>query len=296
LSLLTKSLCLFCQTQGEFLYSISSFNLPFKVHLCPSCGLIYQNPMPNPETIQNLYQEGYYSGKACFSYEDERKLEKYSAFVWKARVKKLKKSLKIHDSSPRFLDIGCAFGGLLKEAQNSHFTSYGVELSDYSRTEAEKFFKDRVFKDFLQAPFKENFFDAISMIEVIEHLHNPLEYLQKSYQILKKGGVLLVQTANMEARQAKKAKEKYHYFLPGHLVYFSKKNLRNKLLELGFSKVKIFHPVEFGLLPKLKKSKGSFTSLKDYFKWFKIAFYHFKSKLYFKDRCFTSSMVVYAWK
>lgn len=288
--------CLFCGSKSEFLYEIKGFQNPFKVNQCLHCGLIFQHPMPDKKQIQNLYHEGYYTGSADFSYEDERKTEKFSNFVWDARIKKLQKSIKTGSQVKNFLDIGCSFGGLLKRAQKAGFNAYGVELSDYSRKTAEDFFKGRIFENFLTAGFQSDFFDAVSLIEVIEHLSNPEAYLKEIYRVLKPGGTVLIQTANLEARQAKKAGAGYHYFLPGHLVYFSKRNLREKLLQLGFKKVKFFHPVEFGLLPKLKKSRGGFNRKSDYLKWFKIAAYHFKSMVYLKDRCLTSSMAVYAWK
>ena len=62
----------------------------------------------------------------------------------------------------------------------------------------------------------------------------------------------------------------------------------------GFSKICIFRPVDFGLLPKLKKSRGDFNSLKDYARWMSIASYHLKGKLKIKEHPLTSSMVVYA--
>ena len=100
----------------------------------------------------------------------------------------------------------------------------------------------------------------------------------------------------MDGWQAQKAKERYHYFLPGHLSYFSAQNLSHTLYTIGFSKVKIYYPVDFGLLPKLRKSRGDFSTLKDYVKWFTIALYHLKSKIKWKGQPLTSSMVVYAFK
>ena len=100
----------------------------------------------------------------------------------------------------------------------------------------------------------------------------------------------------MDGVQAKSEKDDYHYFMPGHLSYFTKKNLTNLLKEVGFSKVKVYRPVEFGLLPKLLKSKQHFKKKRDYLKWFRISYYHYKSMIHFGDFSLTSSMVIYATK
>ena len=73
-------------------------------------------------------------------------------------------------------------------------------------------------------------------------------------------------------------------------------NLTRALLRAGFSKVKVFYPVEFGLLPKLQKSRGDFTKLSDYKKWYAIAKYHMLGKIHWKNYALKSSMVIYAFK
>ncbi|HCL56546.1 MAG TPA: class I SAM-dependent methyltransferase [Spirochaetia bacterium] len=269
----------------------------FDIYECPDCKLLFQNPLPDKKSLLKMYQEDYYTGSSSFSYEDERKAFPAYSKVWKKRVLKLKKNLKTQALKPKILDIGSSFGGLLENALGAGFDPYGIEISDYSRQYSETLLgKGKVFPDLKEASFQDSFFDAVSMIEVIEHLDNPSESLEEVYRILKKGGVFLIQTANMEGLQAKKLKEKYHYFLPGHLYYFSRQNLREKLFKIGFQKIKFFHPVEFGLLPKLQKSKAGFHSCKDYWKWKNIISYHLKSLFHWNDFCLTSSMAVYAWK
>lgn len=100
----------------------------------------------------------------------------------------------------------------------------------------------------------------------------------------------------MNGKQAKDLKENYEYYMPGHLSYFTAANLTMLLKTAGFSKIKIYYPVEFSLLPKLLKSRGSFKKFSDYKAWPRISSYHIKSKLHFGNFAMTSSMVVYAVK
>ncbi|MCL1912164.1 MAG: class I SAM-dependent methyltransferase [Leptospirales bacterium] len=250
------------------------------------------NPPFSDEYIDSLYGQNYYDGTASYSYIDERRVKKYARYVWDKRIDT------IHGYIPdgNFLDVGASFGGLMESAAR-FYTPYGIEISPYSGKEAAKLFAGNVhIGGFNGHPFRHDFFSVITMIELLEHLKEPLRAIEESCRLLKKGGVLVIQTANMGGLQAKIKKDSYGYFLPGHLSYFSKKNLTDALLRSGFSRVKAFIPVDFGLLPKLKKSRGNFNSIFDYRHWFRISAYHALGLLHFRDFCATSSMVLYAFK
>jgi 2-polyprenyl-3-methyl-5-hydroxy-6-metoxy-1,4-benzoquinol methylase len=271
-----------------FLYHSSFNNYHLPIYRCNTCGLQTIHPKASPD-YQLMYGESYYTGKSEYSYKDERKYEKYDSYVWDARLRNIKKFKK----GGNFLDIGCSFGGFLERAKRAGFLPYGVEVSGYSA----KFCESKgisVFNgNFLDSNFSENFFDVITMVEVIEHLEKPKEVFEKLYSILKPGGLLLLQTANFEGQQAKQEAEKYHYYLPGHLYYYSANNLQQILSSKGFTKHKVYYGVDFPLYAKLLKSRGYFTKLSDYRKWFRISAYHFKSKFFVGS---TSSMVLYSFK
>ncbi|MBW5381276.1 class I SAM-dependent methyltransferase, partial [Brachyspira hampsonii] len=83
--------------------------------------------------------------------------------------------------------IGTASGFLLEEAKLLGFEPYGVELSEYSSSIAKKKFgDDRIHNGTLEtSSFQENFFDVITMTDLLEHIQNPIEILKYSYKILK---------------------------------------------------------------------------------------------------------------
>ena len=258
---------------------------------CHQCGLLAIAPDARiPEDI--LYTENYYNGTDVFSYKDERKQEYYEKFVWNARIK----NIKIFKQQGNFLDIGSSFGGLLAAAKSSGFNPTGLEVSAFSANYSKNRGIPTIQKNFLAARLPENSFDVVTMIEVLEHLSNPAKVFSKLQKIINKNGLLIIQTANFDAWQAIDQGPDYHYFLPGHYYYYNKDLLTRILKENGFHKF-IFYPgVDFGLLPKLLKSRGNFKSVFDYLSWFKIAFYHLKSGIIYKNKPLTSSMVLYAFK
>lgn len=48
-------------------------------------------------------------------------------------------------------------------------------------------------------PFKDNSYDKITSLEVIEHLDNPKNLIDESFRILKRGGVLFLTTNNKKS-------------------------------------------------------------------------------------------------
>lgn len=273
-------------------YRIGRYDLKFDTDICTSCGFIFMNPLFDDETVKSFYSEEYYSGKADYSYIDERSIKKFSAYVWDGRIRVIHKYIK----SGNFLDVGCSFGGFLESAAK-YYTPYGIEMSEFSCAHAKGIFGDNIHCGTLaDHPFSEKSFSVITMIELIEHLADPASAVRECQRLLDDGGILLIQTANMDGKQAADLGPDYEYYMPGHLSYFSRSNLVMLLRNSGFRKVKVFQPVEFGLLPKLLKSRGSFKSLSDYKAWLRIASYHMKSKVHFGDFALTSSMVVYAFK
>ncbi len=280
----------------EKVYTIDSFSEPFDIYRCSRCGLMFRYPMPSEDEVKSFYSEEYYTGKAEVSYIDERELGEKAKAVWKARLKKLSKMVETDDRPIRFLDVGCSFGGFVETAQEFGFESYGVELSEYSSKYAVSKGLNVFNGTLIQAGYRSDYFHIITMVELIEHLTDPMSYLKEAHRILKKGGVLLVQTANLDGIQAKFFGKDYHYFIPIHLHYFTSKTIKGILKKAGFSKVKVVYGVEFGLLPKLIKSSATFTKITDYLKWIRISTYHFLSKIHIGEKALMSSMVAFAWK
>ncbi|MCL1865183.1 MAG: class I SAM-dependent methyltransferase [Spirochaetes bacterium] len=250
------------------------------------------NPQFKDDVIKNFYSEDYFRGRADYSYIDERDIKKYSRYVWDKRIKIIRK----YANSGNFLDVGCSFGGLLESAAK-YYTPFGIEISDYAYSQVTKQFGRNIHHGTLyDHKFSSNFFSVITMIELIEHLSDPVYAITQCFDLLRKDGVLVIQTANMNAKQARDLGKDYEYFMPGHLSYFTAENLSDLLRKTGFVKIKIYYPVEFGLLPKLLKSRGSFKSILDYRYWLRIISYHMKSKIRLGNFAMTSSMVIYAVK
>ena len=285
----TITRCPVCGGKPAPLFTIDRFEAPFDILRCPDCGLQMQSVLPaDPD---GFYDEGYYTGRAEYTYKDERDRLPFERHVWNARLKNIAKFV----APPAdFLDVGCAFGGFVQAAEDFGFRGKGLDVSQFASETGRARGLDLRTGALEPGVFPENSCDVVTMIEVFEHLADPRTACRALSEIIRPGGLCVIQTANFDGRQARQAGADYHYFLPGHLFYYSARNLQRLLEQFGFSTFHVYRPVDFGLLPKLLKSRGDFRSWRDYLRWIRIARYHWMGKIAHGDFALTSSMVLYA--
>lgn len=297
--------CPLCKsTESGFLWNITRFERPFEIHRCTRCGLIMMKPLPEMASPEEMYGEAYYTGpgdRGQYTYLDERRNPRGHRAVNRARIRfllrlyrKLQAKTGSNPATPVFLDVGCSFGALVHEARLAGCDAHGIDISGFAAAEGARTGLDIRKATAETLPDYGTPLDLVTMIEVIEHLADPAKALRALARAMRPGGLLVIQTADMDGRQAQKAGPGYHYFLPGHLVYFSQQTLTRLLDLCGFDVVRVSRPCEFGLWPKLIKSRGTFRSFREYRKWLTIAWYHLKSKLRWRGTPLTSGMVVHA--
>jgi len=105
-------------------------------------------------------------------------------------------------SDSKILEVGCGQAkGLRYLANKNHIKQENIFGIDQSPT-AIKFAKTRLPKanlkqgDAYSLDFTNNSFDFVLMMEVIEHLENPLKALKEAFRVLKSNGVLIVSFPN----------------------------------------------------------------------------------------------------
>ena len=98
----------------------------------------------------------------------------------------------------KVLDIGCGGGLFLSLLKQAGTEVTGIELSDsraqYAKTKhGLEIDKRPIENEFWQKGYA-NHFDAVTLWDVIEHVNYPLEALQSAANVLKHGGLLLIDT------------------------------------------------------------------------------------------------------
>lgn len=292
-----------CPLEGncnwQFLYksAFKNYNLP--IYQCNTCGL--QKVHPIPENWSEYYTEEYYTGKSEYSYLDERENIKYNNYSWDSRISIILSELKKifpnkNLTHLKILEVGSSFGGFLKRVQYHGHSAFGIEISKYSSDVSNQSGIITHNGSLEDSPYPPKSFDAIVLSEVVEHLPTPKTSFEKLVDLMSDQSLLLIQTANFEGWQARQESKYYHYYLPGHLYYYSESNLKKILNHQGINKFKVFYGSDVSLLSKLKKMRGNFTSISDYKKWIPTSIFHIKSKFKKKGFPLTSGFVLYAFK
>jgi len=217
----------------------------FNIVRCKNCGLIYINPRPTLEEIVKFYPDTY-SWKetiraGSFFTKFIRNLEKlYRYHLLNYEVRKVLQNTGLE--SGKILDVGCGTGDRLRVFKEKGFDTYGIEISSSARY-AKDALKLNVFEgDLFKAHFPDDFFDIVTMYNVLEHLHNPAEMLGEASRILKKEGFLVIQVPNMDSLQFKLFKDRWAAIdAPRHLYYFNQDKIKEFLQKRGFKITKIDH-------------------------------------------------------
>jgi SAM-dependent methyltransferase len=160
----------------------------------------------------------------------------------------------------RLLDFGCGAGGFLKYLRERgqlagrplELTGHDVgSYADLLRT------KDgfRILDLDALAREPDATYDVISMIEVIEHLPEPLELLRLVARLLKPGGLLLLTTGNLESVVARRQGIHYRYCAPEiHVSLFNPRCLAALYRRVGLEPhaVRYHGAVKFKVVKSLR--------------------------------------------
>ena len=216
---------------GEFL------RREFEFHQCGDCGFMFVEAFSGFE----IYNDAYYRGHGPDPYVDyeteyrdwrnsDRGLEfddmaRIAAEYVRSRVPaadKVSPSSVRSSTAPlplRWLDFGCGAGAFLKYLrERGSFHGRPLDLTGHDVGSYADLLKSkdgfRILDLDALSREQDARYDVISMIEVIEHLPEPLEPLALIARLLKPGGLLLLTTGNLDSPVATRQGIHYRYCAP----------------------------------------------------------------------------------
>lgn len=145
----------------------------------------------------------------------------------------------------RLLEIGCAHGGYLQTARGRGWTVRGVEPSEEAaRTARLRGLEVQVGKiEEVEIPDASQ--DAVISWMVLEHVPNPLQFIDNSFRMLRPGGILALSVPNSASLERLVTGRYWQgYDAPRHLQIFSATEIRRLLANAGFVDIRIIHQAE----------------------------------------------------
>ena len=190
----------------------------FTVVECCNCGLGFVNPRPTFEEIARYYPKDYYEydpNQLRFKIEGEYLREMFP------------------DATGRLLlDVGCANGEFPGYMRTLGWQSEGVEVSGNSKTMAElKVYRE----EFPRIDVNEARYDAVTAWAVLEHVHDPMAYFKKTYEVLKPGGIFVFMMPNFGSISSRNL---FLEDVPRHLYFFKESTVRKYLSHVGLTLLK----------------------------------------------------------
>jgi SAM-dependent methyltransferase len=223
---------------------------PYYVLKCLHCELVFVDPVPDLSYLTTHYDESYYAD--WLAAQQTKRLK-----MWVRRLKNIEKASK----KGRLLDVGCATGDFLQLAQNNGWAIRGTEYSPYAAKFAGDLLKADIYCGHLMdARYEDSFFDVVTFWHVLEHLHDPMRYLQEAHRILKPSGLLVIAVPNVNdyvmqiAYRLVKGRRLKLFSKDDreiHLYHLSAETLRNYLQKTGFECLKI--SPDYGITEYSKK-------------------------------------------
>lgn len=207
----------------------------YELRGCGRCGLRFLSPQPDDEALREIYGSDYFLGPQTADSE--------------ARVVQMKRATAASyldilsqlcgPSVGNLLEIGCGRGEYLLEAQSRGFKVTGLEFSTAAARAANQLLgSERVLSGTLEAAcFRDLSFDVVALIDAIEHVRDPRDFLGRIRRLLKPGGMLFIVTPSLDSLSARLMGKHWMEYKTEHLFYFGRKTIQFLLREIGFEEI-----------------------------------------------------------
>ncbi len=140
-----------------------------------------------------------------------------------------------HVAPGRLVDFGCWVGFLVSEAQRRGWVAQGVEPSRFAAARARDTLGLNVQTATLHsADLPEGAFDAAVLGDVIEHLPDPGQGLERVRALLDARGVAYLALPDAGSRVARTLGARWWSVLPTHVQYFTRHSLARLLSRHGY--------------------------------------------------------------
>jgi SAM-dependent methyltransferase len=211
-------------TQDQIKITDSQYGKTWDLSRCADCGHIFANPGPTPDHLAALYGQ-----------VEDPLYEEEAAGRSRKFLTILRRLEKLVPQKGTIFDVGAATGILLDLARRRGWNPAGIEPSSWAvKVAAEKYRLGLIEGNLETASLPDGRFEAVTMVDFIEHTPLPFEALKKASAILKPAGVLVLVTPDIRSRASRLAGRRWWHLRPAHVAFFSRRSLDALLRRAGF--------------------------------------------------------------
>jgi 2-polyprenyl-3-methyl-5-hydroxy-6-metoxy-1,4-benzoquinol methylase len=194
-----------------------------RVVQCEDCGLVFVHPLPAADALHQHYNQGEFSRIEYYLAAEPADRRTFAAV--------LDRVARHIPPGGSVLDVGPNVGTALALAAARGWVASGVEIN----AEAARYCRERhglnvVAGKLESSDLTHEHFDLVLMLDVIEHLLDPLATLRRVRDLLKRQGLLMISTPDIAGWASRLLQVKPEE----HLFYFTPQTLTASLHAAGF--------------------------------------------------------------
>jgi SAM-dependent methyltransferase len=237
-------LCPSCHAAGWT--EIQGADTSFQLLRCAGCGCVR---IVRPPAGAGVYDR-YYSEQSA------QRVAGIFNVIWRwKRRSRAALILRHTQGRARVCDVGCERGELLNVLREGGCAVVGTQMAPAAAEFARRQFGIEVFLgELMDAPFAGDRFDAVLMLNVLEHLPDPEAYVAQASKMLERGGLFWIELPNIDSFTARMAGKSWlHHDPPHHLWGFTRAGIARLLGRHGFAVDHVYsHNWEFGPIGTLQ--------------------------------------------
>ena len=201
---------------------------------CPACGAVFLWPPLDPESRRRFH-----AGNAQIERTLGRDFD-WNDYVQRTRpdtMRRLRLMQPLLHPSDRLLELGCGYGFFLSLIKEGVQEAIGVEPGHARRS----FGRDELGLDIREpspeaAGIRPGSVDVACAFQVLEHIGRPRQFLAEIFDVLKPGGLLVLEVPNYaDAYVSLLPSYRAYHFQTAHAIYYTPDSLRYVLESSGLA-------------------------------------------------------------
>jgi len=224
--------CPHCRMDSLFYFSFYSRNY----YHCRSCDLIFLHQQKKRTDVISYYRERYFDDHNSDQTSGKRTTVYHHVLNVLAR----------HKEPGTLLDVGCGCGYFLKEARKCGWNVAGIDPSERSIDMAKTLVGDAAICGTLDDLPDDRQFDAITLINVLDHMVDWNHQFKRIKKLLRPGGILYLRFPNgafytfiLQLSRKLSANQFMNDFLVFHEYAVTPRAIRHYLTNMWFTNIEV---------------------------------------------------------